>query len=245
MNEHENDQQRLSHIATQWSLVFQAHTAEGQPASAAALSLVERYRGAVYRYLLAATRDPDAAEELCHEFAIRFLRGDFRRADPVRGRFRYYLKTVLINLVNDYHAAKKSGPKPFSPQMLDRQAAEEPAESETVEHCLREQVLDLAWEALERSQPHYFTVLRLRADYPEMTSRQMSQRLLEERGQNLAPDTVRKTLERARARYADLLLDEAAQLAETSDPAELRLELEQLDLLKYCRSALERRNADQ
>ena len=40
--------------------------------------------GAAYRYLLGAVHDPDAADDLCQDFAVRFLRGDFRRADPGR-----------------------------------------------------------------------------------------------------------------------------------------------------------------
>ena len=41
------------------------------------------------------TRDEQLAEELFQEFALRMLRGDFRRAEPLRGRFRDYLKTVI------------------------------------------------------------------------------------------------------------------------------------------------------
>ena len=39
----------------------------------------------VHRYFLKAVRDPGEAEELDQEFAIRFLRGDFRRSDPDQG----------------------------------------------------------------------------------------------------------------------------------------------------------------
>jgi hypothetical protein len=46
------------------------------------------YHRAVHRYLLGALRDEDAAEELFQEFALRFVRGDFRWADRGRGRFR-------------------------------------------------------------------------------------------------------------------------------------------------------------
>jgi DNA-directed RNA polymerase specialized sigma24 family protein len=47
-------------------------------------------------------RDPEVADDLAQEFALRFLRGDFQRADPERGRCRDYLKRALINLVHDY-----------------------------------------------------------------------------------------------------------------------------------------------
>src|SRR5262245_63341462 len=78
---------RLSRIETTWTLVFQAHQGQ-EPDALARQRLLLRYRGAIYRYLLGALRDPDAAEELAQEFAVRFLQGGFRRADPQQGRFR-------------------------------------------------------------------------------------------------------------------------------------------------------------
>src|SRR5688500_14765658 len=88
-------EQRLSRITTLWSVVGQAHGgATAGTASAARRVLMERYRGAAYRYLLGAVRSPDAADELFQEFALRFVRGDFRRADPDRGRFRDYVKAA-------------------------------------------------------------------------------------------------------------------------------------------------------
>ena len=86
--------QRLSRINTLWTMVFQAHGADRDAVQQAQCVLLERYRGAIYRYLVGALRDADAAEELAQEFALRFVRGDFRRANPEKGRFRSYLKTV-------------------------------------------------------------------------------------------------------------------------------------------------------
>ena len=51
----------------------------GLPA-AQSVYLFPGYQGAAYRYLTAAVGDPDVAAELFQEFAVRFLRGDFRRA---------------------------------------------------------------------------------------------------------------------------------------------------------------------
>src|SRR5262245_51287920 len=100
--------QHLSHISTLWTLLQQAHAGPADEATTAQRLLMRRYLGAVYRYLLGALRDEGAAEELLQEFAVRFLRGDFRRADPRRGRFRDYVKTALINLVNDYQRAERA-----------------------------------------------------------------------------------------------------------------------------------------
>jgi DNA-directed RNA polymerase specialized sigma24 family protein len=104
-------EQRLSKIATIWTAVVQAHGAGADTVVAARNRLMLRYHGAVYRYLPGAVRDPDAAGDLCQEFAVRYLRGDFRRAAPDRGRFRDYVKMALVNLVNDHHRARQAAPK--------------------------------------------------------------------------------------------------------------------------------------
>ena len=62
---------RLSRIDTSWSVVCQAHR-EGTEAAAAQRQLLERYGGAVRRYLLAATRDgrPAVLEFITREEAV-------------------------------------------------------------------------------------------------------------------------------------------------------------------------------
>ena len=57
----------LSRIETFWTIVGQAHH-DGTRAADAQRQMLELYGGAVRRYLLAATRDADAAEELFQEF---------------------------------------------------------------------------------------------------------------------------------------------------------------------------------
>ena len=86
--ERESPDERLSRISTMWSLVFQAHAGKVDAAASAQNVLMQRYGGAIHRYLLGALRDADAAADLAQEFALRFVRGDFRRANPERGRFR-------------------------------------------------------------------------------------------------------------------------------------------------------------
>src|SRR5262245_28087149 len=80
---------RLSQISTVWTDLVRLHGGDrpgtaGDP-RATAVALIGRYHEAVYSYLVAATRDPDRAAELFQEFALRFLRGDFRNLDPQRG----------------------------------------------------------------------------------------------------------------------------------------------------------------
>src|SRR5437588_396144 len=112
-------QQRLSQISTTWTLLARAHANPADISGAAYAALVERYQAAVYRYLLAATRNPDAADELFQEFALKLLRGDFRRADTGRGRFRDYVKTALSNLVTNYRRKQARTP----PALLVAEAA--------------------------------------------------------------------------------------------------------------------------
>src|SRR5262249_57514629 len=87
-------------------------------------------RRAVYRYLIGAVRDPDIADELFQEFALRLMRGAFRRADPRRGRFRDFLKTALSHLVTDHYRRQGRGPRPYhgSPQPATDRST--PAEAE-------------------------------------------------------------------------------------------------------------------
>jgi hypothetical protein len=56
---------RLSRISTIWTLLGKAHHESGFDVADAQSALIQRYQGAVYRYLLGALRDPDAAGRPC------------------------------------------------------------------------------------------------------------------------------------------------------------------------------------
>src|SRR5262245_5604289 len=100
--------QRLSRIKTRWTTIFKAHAGQGDEPESARQRLLLRYYRPVYRYLRAMVRDADVAEDLTHEFVVRFLRGDFKRADPSRGRFRDLLKRALRHLAIDYWRRKRA-----------------------------------------------------------------------------------------------------------------------------------------
>jgi RNA polymerase sigma-70 factor (ECF subfamily) len=234
-------EQHLSHISTVWTLVQQAHHGDPAAVTAAQRLLMERYSGAVQRYLRGALRDADAADELFQEFCLRFLRGDFRRADPERGRFRSFVKTALFHLVVDYR-------KRPAPQRLDghEPAWTPPPLSEAEQAFLtswRAELMDRAWLALaaieRKSGQPYFTVLRCRTEQPLLSSAQLAQQAGSQLGKAYTVDAIRQALHRARDKFADLLLSEVAQSLD--DPAaELEQELLDLGLLDSCRSALTR-----
>ena len=235
--------QRLSRISTQWTMVFQAHQGPADAVTRAQQHLLERYSGATYRYLLGAVRDPDVAMDLCQEFAVRFLRGDFRRASPERGRFRDYLKTALIHLVTDYQNERRAAPRLFSPDEPEPAApAAESVDSERdFLHGWREELLDRTWKALAEANPSYHAALLLRVENVDLPSSEMAQHLTSQLGKPVSAAWVRKVLQRAHEKFAELLVDEVNCSLETATDAELYDELRELDLLKYCRSVLERR----
>ena len=234
---------RLSQIATRWTLVFQAHQDPGEQAALARQALVLRYRRAIYRYLLGAVRDPDAADDLAQEFALRLVRGDFRRADPGRGRFRDFLKGALYHLIVDHHRRRRTAElSPDVPEPYE-QPPEMPSDQEFLARW-REELLNRAWEGLlaleqQTTQP-FFTALRLKADHPELRSAGLAIELRRRVGKGYTEAGVRKLLQRARAHFADLLLEEVARSLDPPEPAAVEQELLELDLLAYCRDALDR-----
>jgi RNA polymerase sigma-70 factor (ECF subfamily) len=232
--------ERLSRISTLWTVLFQAHRAEGDEAAAAQRALVQRYSGAVYRYLLGAVRDEDAAHDLAQEFALRFLRGDFRRADPERGRFRDYLKTALIHLVNDHHRARQKWPRALPPDSPEAAAAAPDSDREFLTGW-REELLERTWKTLGEENAAYHAVLLFRVENPDVPSARVAEELSPRLGKPVTAAWVRKTLQRAHDKYAELLIEEVAVSLEAAAPAALEEELRELDLLRYCQSALERR----
>src|SRR5205085_3038732 len=105
--------QRLSLISTPWSLVDRAHHGPAEKLNVARQELLERYGGAVRRYLRTLLHDPDAADEVFQEFSFHLIHGDLRGADPQRGRFRNFVKGTLFHLVADYWKQRREWPGPL------------------------------------------------------------------------------------------------------------------------------------
>jgi RNA polymerase sigma-70 factor (ECF subfamily) len=234
--------QRLSQIRTQWSEILDAHLAEH--GSDIRNQLIHRYIGAVHRYILGAVGDTDLAEDLCQEFAVRFLRGDFRGADPGRGRFRDYVRTVLINLVNDAHRARQARPMAL-PEHIHAMPVAFPVDESSPDFTTtwREELIARTWDALAEENASFHAVLRLRVEEPELTSGAMAERLSVQFEKVISAENVRKSLERAHRKFAELLFEEVGTSLGTSDLREIEEELRLLDLMRFCRSAWERRAA--
>ena len=237
---------RLSRLTTEWNLIFQTQTGTPEEAGRAAAQLICRYAGAVHRYFLKALGDPDAAAELDQEFAIRFLRGDFRHADPIRGRFRDYVKRAVQNLMKDYYRRRRPV------RSLDSSVAEPAVMDEGLAQfdrqflvSWRNDLLDRAWGSLREreattGQP-YHTILRLRVDHPGLTSEDYSQRLSDTLGRPVSPGAFRQALQRARRVYAHHLLNEVGASLDDPTPQAIEEELADLQLLEHCRPYLKDR----
>jgi RNA polymerase sigma factor (sigma-70 family) len=241
----ETEVNHLSQITTLWSIVQQAHQGDDPTAAAAREQLLARYRPAVHRYLHKVLADRDAADELSQDFALVFLRGDLRRADPGRGRFRNFVKTILFNMIASQRRRQRRAPRPLEEHDPEPAAEAVPGDSPEFDVCLREVILSRTWERLaeveRRGGPPLYAVLLLRVEQPKLASPEMAAELSRRLGRNLTAAGVRQNLHRAREKFADLLLDEVAQTLEAPTAADLAEELQDLGLLEYCRPALGRR----
>jgi len=246
----------LSQIETQWTQLVGAHQGEGEESRKALRQQLLRYHGAVYRYLAGVVRDPAVAEDLSQEFAVRFLRGDFKglRRDFEGGHrpgvsFRSYLRTSLRNLARDFWDRKKrQGREGASLPPDDRGPADPAAAAEwdrIFDESCRQDVLDKAYQALAREEQVtgnlYHTTLSLKTRQPELKAPQLAEILGAQLGRSIRPDALRQTLHRARERFADLLLEELSRRLGTADADALEQELSDLHLLACCQSALARR----
>lgn len=241
----ENPNDRLSLIPTLWSLVCRAHHGPAAAANSARQRLLERYGNAVQRYLRKVLRDADAADEVFQEFALRLLHGDLRGANPERGRFRQFVKGTLFHLIAKYHKQRRRWPEPLPDN--DTVLAANPEELESDHQFVEswcDELLARAWAALaeieSRTGQLFYTVLRFRADHPDLRSPQMAEQLAAQLGRPFTAAGVRQTLHRAREKFAELLLDEVIHSLDNPTAEHLEHELAELGLLDYCRPALER-----
>ena len=244
----EDDQElHISRIQTAWSMVREAH-GDHTAVQSAQQRLLDRYGNAIRKYALSALRDEDAAEEVFQEFALKFVRGDFGNADPERGRFRAFVKTVVYRLIVDYQRrAKKLGREGAMHSNIA-----EPADSEENDNddelfrtSWRDELLAKCWQRLSddelKSGKPYNTVLRYRVAHPDLRSPELAEGLSKELGKPINAGAVRVLLHRARELFAELLLDEVTESLTSGGLDEAEQELIDLQLLEYCRPALDKR----
>ena len=231
---------RLDRISTSWSLLDQARIGPGDAATAARCLLVERYRRAVRRYLGALLRNDDEADDLTQEFGLALIEGKLAKATEEKGRFRDYVKSVVVHLVSAHRRKQKRQPLTRS----TRPEVVAPGVDETNQAFLeswREELLARTWEALSQAHAEFFTVLHARAANPDLSVEEMIPKLTPQLGRTLSPESLRQTLHRARSLYAELLVAEVGQSLSQPSQENIETELAELNLLAYCEPVLKRR----
>ena len=151
---------------TQWSRVVTASSRDAPEAREALSSLCQAYWYPIYAYIRHRGYTLEQAHDLTQDFFAYVLERDlFAKADPARGRFRAFLRTVcarhLAALRDQERAAKRGGGRSFvsiDPLDAERRYMREPAHELTPER-----IFDRTWALtlLER------VVERLRREYDD------------------------------------------------------------------------------
>ena len=244
---HTNDSKLLhSWAKTAWSKILLGRGQDDEAAQARSELLV-RYHEVVYHYFVKKLRDPNKAGELYSNFALKLLESDklLKSADPSRGRFRNYLMRSLHHMVIDHYRAEASKKGNLKPLDIDPAQPDAAAGDDAFSPLWRQELLNQAWKALEDHDQHskqiHYAVLRHQSDHPEQRAPQIAEQLGPKLKHELTPESVRKTLQRAREKFADLLLEEVERSLGTPTVEELEGELIDLQLLSYCQKALDKR----
>jgi RNA polymerase sigma-70 factor (ECF subfamily) len=236
--------EQLSQISTFWTALVRREPGANDPDRAQATAFVERYQAAVYGYLVRCVHDADRATELFQEFALRFLRGDFHRADPSRGRFRDYLRTVLIHLVRGSYRGHAPGSLPHD-LVASPEATDDPDDTAFLAQW-RETILNLVWAGLAAEEagggPPYHTLLQARAARPNETSADLAESLSRQftDREAFSETNVRKLLQRGREHFADRVVAEVGRSIPSTEPDRIAQELIDLGFHSFCKKALER-----
>lgn len=245
----ESDEQAsldLGNMQTQWSLIRKAHQASmvGESATGARQSLVMRYAPAIRRFVQIVVRDPSLADELSQDAIVRVLRGDFAGADPTRGRFRDLLKTAIRNMARNYWAKEnRRSAADFDLSLLDDDGQQIEQQDQAWTSQWRENVLSIVWDRLsdwQKSQATsvVHTILKLRSEYPEASSKDLAARLSEATGREYKPDNTRQLLRRARVKFVEVLVEEIADGLEDPTSETLKEELVALGLFENVKDLL-------
>ena len=235
--------ERLSQIDTLWSLVFKANDTPSKSQDATQ-KLLDRYGVAVRRYLGGALRDSVAADDLYQDFAIRFLRGDFQSANPERGRFRNFLKTVLFRMVADHHRQNQKQ----RAVTVDEQSLpdDDPKlHEQQFTQVWRDAMLKRAWTSLatleKESGKPWYSVMRMRVENPKLGSDELAEKLTAQLGRTISKANLRVILHRAREKFAGSLIDSVADSLTSGSIDQIEEELADLELLSYCQPSIKER----
>ena len=238
----------ISDIMTDWILIREVHDIHPDIARAARERLHRRYGHAIQLYLRKALRGRPAADDIYQEFAIRLCEGRFKHADPDHGKFRKYLKTSLHNLVNDHYRREPTF-APLPPDFAERSTENESGDLvDEFNGVWRDQLLARAWEHLkecERMSPDrpYATVLGKQVEDPDLRRADIAAFISKRRGKPVTDQWIGRLLHEARVLLQERIIHEVQLSLDHPTLDNIESELADLQLLRYCRKALEHRRA--
>lgn len=225
--------------STHWSRVIAAGDPDAPESRESLTVLCNAYWYPLYAYIRRRGHSPEQAQDLTQDFFAFVLEGDFfARADPDRGRFRAFLRTVcsryLANIFHRTTAQKRGGGQPVL--SIDTVDAEGRYIRELADEATPERIFDRSWamtllgRVLDRLGQEYddagrgstFEALRgvLTGDNDVSSYATIAERLNSNEG------AVRVAAHRLRRRYGVLLRQEIA--ATVDDPTEIDDEIRSL-----------------
>jgi RNA polymerase sigma factor (sigma-70 family) len=224
---------------TRWSRVIAAGDPDAPQARESLAALCDAYWYPLYAYIRRRGHDPERARDLTQDFFVRVLeRGLLAEADPARGRFRSFLRTVCVHYLanrHDWENAKIRGGGRAS-LSIDAVDAEGRYSRELADEMSPDRIFDRSWALtlLER------VLGQLRREYDEAGKAATFEAL--EGGLAGGPEDVsyatiaarlgttagaaRVAAHRLRRRYGELLRREIASTID--DPAEVDDEIRDL-----------------
>ena len=219
---------RLTTLETSWTTIRTAHL-PGPAGQAAMRDLIGRYHDAVERYLRLKLRDRNLADEVFQEFWTKLLTHKLAGADHSKGRFRDYLRTVLHRLIIDHFRSRKFQSLPPG-DILDPSAPDD-----EYDRVWRDAIIRRVWSRLETYEARtpknrYAKVLHLRVGDPDAPIEQLAEQLSAEEGTRITPEAFRKTLQRARSKFLELLVEELRLTIHPATPEDIEAEIFDLGL---------------
>lgn len=217
---------------THWSRVATAASLDASSAREALSSLCQAYWYPIYAYVRRRGHTPEQAQDLTQEFFAYVLERDLiARADPARGRFRAFLRTVCARQLAAHHdrqnAAKRGGGR--LALAIDAADAERRYTLEPACELTPERIFDRTWALTLLGR----VVDRLRGEYDDAGRSERFEQLLAvltrdpvsgsyaeiARRLEMTEGNVRVAVHRLRRRYGLLLREEIA--ATVDDEAQI------------------------
>jgi RNA polymerase sigma-70 factor (ECF subfamily) len=223
----------LTELETSWTTIRTAHIS-GPVGQAAMGELIGRYHDAVLRYLRLKLRDSNLADEVFQEFWTKLLTHKLAGADGNKGRFRDYVRTVLHRLIIDHFRGKKLQTLPPG-DLLDPNQPDAEYDRVWRDAVLKRALTRLETYELTTPKNRYATVLALRRDNQGKSIDEIATLLSDRVGTRITPESFRKTLQRARGKYFELLIQELRDTIHPATDEDIEEEIKALGLGQFYR----------